>query len=91
MMVLFSLIQFTTVSILQYNYQTITDSQMLYEDLFITFPIFITLNMTQPAEKLSKERPQGSFFSLRCLLAMGGQASIQLIAQLALTGYLLSI
>lgn len=49
MMIHFSLIQFTTVAILEYHYQAITDSQMLYEDLFVTFPIFITINMTKPA------------------------------------------
>ena len=54
MMILFSLVQFTTVAILEYNYQIITDDQMLYEDLFVTFPIFITINLTLPVSKLSK-------------------------------------
>lgn len=53
-MILFTLIQFTTVTILNYNYETLTDDQMLYEDLIVTFPIFITLNLTQPATRLSK-------------------------------------
>ena len=54
MMVLFSLVQFTTVCLLYQNYQIITDDQMLYEDLFVTFPIFITINLTSPVSKLSK-------------------------------------
>lgn len=54
MMILFSLIQFTTVCLLEANYQYLSDTQMLYEDLFVTFPIFITLNLTKPSSKLSK-------------------------------------
>ena len=54
MMILFSLIQFTTVFLLEANYQYLSDDQMLYEDLFVTFPIFITLNLTKPSSKLSK-------------------------------------
>jgi cation-transporting ATPase 13A3/4/5 len=54
MMILFSLIQFTTVCLLYSCYQDLTDSQMLYEDLFVTFPIFIALNLTKPSSKLSK-------------------------------------
>lgn len=54
MMILFSLIQFTTYAILNLNYQTLTSDQSLYEDLFITFPIYITINLTQPASSLSK-------------------------------------
>jgi len=54
MMILFSLIQFTTISLLEANYQYLEDSQMLYEDLFVTFPIFITLNLTKPSSRLSK-------------------------------------
>lgn len=54
MMILFSLIQFTTVAILNLNYQNLSSDQSLYEDLFITFPIYITINLTQPASTLSK-------------------------------------
>ena len=81
MMIHFSLIQFTTVVILEYHYQCITDSQMLYEDLFVTFPIFVTINLTLPASKLSKELPPGSFFSLRVLVSMIGQFLIQFTSQ----------
>lgn len=52
MMVLFSLIQFTTVVNLYFRYQNLSDSQYLYEDLFVTFPIFITINMTAPVSRL---------------------------------------
>lgn len=88
MMILFSVTQFTTAAMLEYNYQTISSDQMLYEDLFVTFPIFITMNMTQPTDKLSRERPICSFFSLRALLSMGGLMVFQLLAQITFFIYL---
>jgi len=54
MIILFSLVQFTTIVILNMNYESLTNDQSLYEDLFLTFPIFITINLTKPASKLSK-------------------------------------
>jgi len=88
---LFSLIQFTTVAILNCNYQGLTDYQALYEDLFITFPIFVTINLTLPSNKLSKELPPNSFFSLRNSLSMIGQLTMQFLAQLGFILYVLSI
>ena len=82
MMILFTLTQFSTVAILNFHYETLTDTQMLYEDLFITFPIFVTLYMTEPASKLSRELPPSSFFSLRHMTSMIGQLLIQFFAQL---------
>ncbi len=64
---------------------------MLYEDLFVTFPIFVTINMTLPAKKLSKEVPSGSFFSPRSLASMIGQFIIQFIVQIVFINYMFSI
>lgn len=89
-MILFSLIQFTTVSLLYANYMYVSDTQMLYEDLFITFPIFITLNLTKPSSRLSKERPLTSFFDIKALVSMFGQILLQFLAQLGFILYLLS-
>ena len=83
--------QFTTVAILNYNYENITDDQMLYEDLLVTFPIFITINLTQPASKLSKQLPPSSFFGLRTMLSMGGQLFIQFMSQLGFTLFVYSL
>jgi hypothetical protein len=88
MMILFSLIQFTTVAILNLNYQTLSSDQSLYEDLFITFPVYITINLTQPASSLSKQLPPSSFFSLRHVISMSGQLLIQFLVQL---GFILSV
>jgi cation-transporting ATPase 13A2 len=90
MMILFSLIQYTTVTLLQANYQYLTDSQMLYEDLFVTFPIFITLNMTKASSRLSKQRPLTSFFDKKALVSMIGQLVLQFLAQLSFILYLLT-
>jgi hypothetical protein len=91
MMILFSLIQATTITILNLNYETLTSDQSLYEDLFITFPIFVTINLTQPANTLSKELPPSSFFSLKNTISMAGQLLIQFLAQLGFILYVLSI
>ena len=91
MMILFTMTQFTTVAILNYNYETISDDQMLYEDLFVTFPIFITINLTQPASKLSKQLPPNSFFGLKNMLSMGGQLLIQFLAQMGFALYVFSL
>lgn len=91
MIILFSLTQFTTIVILNLNYESLSNSQSLYEDLFITFPIFITINLTQPASKLSKELPLSSFFSLRNIVSMLGQLLIQCLAQLSFVLYITSL
>jgi len=83
--------QFTTVVILNYNYETMTDDQMLYEDLFVTFPIFVTINLTQPATKLSQQLPPNSFFGLRNMASMGGQLLIQFLAQLGFAIFVLNL
>ena len=64
---------------------------MLYEDLFVTFPIFITINLTQPASKLSKQLPPSSFFGLRNMLSMGGQLLIQFLAQVGFALFVFSL
>lgn len=64
---------------------------MLYEDLFVTFPIFITINLTQPASKLSKELPPNSFFSLRNIFSTGGLLLIQFLTQLGFTLFVFSL
>lgn len=91
MMILFSMIQFTTLTILNLNYENLTSDQSIYQDLFITFPIFITINLTQPSNTLSKELPPSSFFSLRNVISMSGQLIIQFLAQLGFILYVLSL
>lgn len=88
MNILFSLIQFTTVSLLYANYQGITNLQMLYQDFFISFPIFITINLTKPASRLSKQKPLTSFFHIKVLSSMLGQTFLQFMAQLSFILYL---
>lgn len=63
---------------------------MLYEDLFVTFPIFITLNLTKPSSRLSKDRPLTSFFDPKAVVSMLGQIILQFLAQFGFVLYLLS-
>jgi magnesium-transporting ATPase (P-type) len=91
MMILFSMIQFTTIVNLYFHRQNLSDFQMLYEDLIVTFPIFVTINMTSPVSRLSKELPPQSFFSVRALASMIGQFLIQLITQSVFITYIFNL
>ena len=57
----------------------------------MTFPIFVTINMTMPVSRLSKELPPKSFFSPRPLASMVGQFLIQLITQVLFINYIFGL
>lgn len=81
-MALYSMIQFTTVSILATQISTLSDGQFLYQDLFMIVPIFVTMSYTGPCDELSVDLPPDSLFSLTCLVSVVGQILIQFIGQL---------
>ncbi len=56
----------------------------------MTFPIFVTLNLTKPSSRLSKERPMTSFFDAKAVASMLGQVFLQFFAQLGFLLYLIS-
>ena len=83
-MALYSMIQFTAVSILYTQLSNFNDMQFLWQDLCIIVPIFVTMSYTGPHEELSIDLPPDSLFSSSCLISVFGQISLQFLGQLAL-------
>lgn len=81
---LYSIIQFAPSIILYSNYSTLGDYMFLYEDLFLVFPIVITMGLTGTAKKLSLKRPAGSLFSpyvlITLMMHMAVSVAFQVIA-----------
>ncbi|KAJ1343690.1 hypothetical protein BSLG_001765 [Batrachochytrium salamandrivorans] len=59
-MALYSLIQFTTVSLLYSLGQNIDDSQFMYIDLMLIIPIAIFMGRTGPHPSIARKRPTAS-------------------------------
>ena len=83
-MALYSIIQFTAVSILYTQLSNLNDWQFLWQDLFIIVPIFVTMSYTGPCDELSIDMPPDSLFSLTCFLSVFGQIIIQFLGQFVL-------
>lgn len=80
-MALYSLIQFTTVSILYAQGNNLGDLQYMYIDLFIIIPIAVFMGRSGPHPTLSPRRPTASLVSKRVLTSLIGQIMIQCALQ----------
>ena len=80
-MALYSLIQFTSVSLLYSQGNTLGDIQFLYIDIFIIIPIAIFMGRSGPHTKICRKRPTASLMSKDILTSLIGQISLQLIFQ----------
>jgi len=78
---LYSLIQFFSVTILMILNSYISDNQFLLADLGIIFPIAILLARTEAYEKLTYHIPTGALISMPVLSSILSQGTIQLFAQ----------
>lgn len=81
-MALYSLIQFSSVSILYSLGQNISDFQFMYIDLVLIIPIAIFMGQTGPHPSIHHKRPTARLVSKKVLSSMIGQFIIQLIIQL---------
>jgi len=75
-MALYSLIQFTTVTLLYSFASSLGDFQFLYIDLFIIIPIAVTMGRTLPFEALHPKRPTANLVSKTVLASVVGQVLI---------------
>ena len=57
-MVIYSMIQFTTVTILYIEGSNLSDSMYLFNDLITIFPLSMTMGFTKSLKKLSISTPQ---------------------------------
>ena len=81
-MALYSLIQYTTVVICQYNFSYPSNGQFMYWDIFGNFFFFMTVGYTATTEKLSAAKPSKSLFTITNLAQIGIMYLLQLLGQL---------
>ncbi|BGP17337.1 hypothetical protein JCM10213_007551 [Rhodosporidiobolus nylandii] len=72
-MALYSLIQFTTVSLLYAIASTLGDFQFLYIDLALILPIAVTMGRTEPFPRINPKRPTANLISKKVLSSLIGQ------------------
>ncbi|KAL7423997.1 hypothetical protein Q5752_001582 [Cryptotrichosporon argae] len=80
-MALYSLIQFTTVTLLYSFASSLGDFQFLYIDLFIIIPIAVAMGRTLPYHKIHPKRPTASLVSKKVLTSIIGQIAINSAVQ----------
>ncbi len=80
-MALYSVIQFTTVSILYAQNNNLGDSQYMYIDLFVIIPVAIFMGRSGPYPQLSRKRPTASLVSKTVLTSLIGQILISACLQ----------
>ncbi|WFD22739.1 hypothetical protein MEQU1_001415 [Malassezia equina] len=86
-MALYSLIQFTSITILYNLASSLGDFQFLYIDLFMILPVAVAMARTRPYPTLHTKRPTANLVSKKVLLSMLGQVVICSLFQ-ALTFWL---
>ncbi|GJN90098.1 hypothetical protein Rhopal_003097-T1 [Rhodotorula paludigena] len=72
-MALYSLIQFTTVSLLYAIASTLGDFQFLYIDLALILPIAVTMGRTEAFPRIHPKRPTANLLSKKVLTSLFGQ------------------
>ncbi|KAH7925940.1 hypothetical protein BV22DRAFT_1112020 [Leucogyrophana mollusca] len=75
-MALYSLIQFTTITLLYSFASSLGDFQFLYIDLFIIIPVAVSMGRTLPFPKVYPKRPTASLVSKKVLASLVGQIII---------------
>ncbi|TCD71647.1 hypothetical protein EIP91_007394 [Steccherinum ochraceum] len=75
-MALYSLIQFTTITLLYSFASSLGDFQFLYIDLFIIIPIAVTMGRTAPFPRIHPKGPTASLVSKKVLASIIGQIVI---------------
>ncbi|CAE6435987.1 unnamed protein product [Rhizoctonia solani] len=75
-MALYSLIQFTSVTLLYSFASSLGDFQFLYIDLFVIIPIAVTMGRTLPYPRIYPKRPTASLVSKKVLSSIIGQIVI---------------
>ena len=73
---LYSMIQFTTVTLLYFIGSNLTDPQYLYIDLIILVPLSMLMGQTAPYSHLTPHLPSGSLISFPVLVSVLGSVVI---------------
>ncbi|ORY75599.1 hypothetical protein LY90DRAFT_332648, partial [Neocallimastix californiae] len=80
-MAIYSLIQFTTVSLLYHLAANLGDTQFLFIDLFLILPVAITMGRSKSYHKIYPKAPSANLISFKVLVSLIGQVLIQMIFQ----------
>ncbi|KAF8726522.1 hypothetical protein AX14_007766 [Amanita brunnescens Koide BX004] len=81
-MALYSLIQFTSVTLLYTFASSLGDLQFLYIDLFIIIPVAVAMGRTLPYPTIYTKRPTASLMSKKVLCSIIGQIIIMSSVQI---------
>jgi len=81
-MALYSLIQFTSVTLLYSFASSLGDFQFLYIDLFIIIPVAVTMGRTLPYPRIHTKRPTASLVSRKVLVSIIGQIVVNSAVQI---------
>ena len=89
-MALYSMVQFTSVTLMYSMKINLTDMQFLFIDLGIIVPLAVTMSWTKAASGLSKQQPNNSLICVPVLVSIFGQiiiqASFQIFTYIYITG-----
>jgi len=80
-MALYSLIQFTTVSLLYSLAGNLGDAQFLFIDLFLILPIAVAMGRSGSYHKIHHKAPTSNLVSFKVLVSLIGQIIIQMLFQ----------
>ena len=90
-MVMYSLIQYTTSIICQFYFTYPSDFQFLYWDMACNFFFFMTFGYTPTEGVLSKKTPQRSLFTLSNVIQILAMNVIQLVGQIVMIASMVTI
>ncbi len=90
-MALYSMIEFTSVTIMYTFDGNLTDMQFLMIDLVVIIPLAITMSWTRAASKLSIQLPESNLLSPSVLTSIIGQSVIQALCQAGMYMYVRSL
>ena len=80
-MALYSMIQFTSISIIYWFYSNLSNNQYLLFDLFTVLPLSVLMSRTGPVGKLSVHQPPSELISFRIISSVTAQAILQALFQ----------
>lgn len=83
-MALYSMIQFSTLSLLYSFGSSLADSQFVYIDLVLIVPASLLLSRFKPAKNLANRNPQGELLSRSVLCSIFFQVTLQFASQLGI-------
>jgi cation-transporting ATPase 13A3/4/5 len=80
-MALYSMIQFTSISIIYWFYSNFSNNQYTLFDLITVLPLSVFMSRTGPVGKLSEHQPPSELISFRIISSVVAQAILQALFQ----------